>query len=297
MANPEPPDFTSEDHTQARLALVDGGLVQDDAAAAAALLVIWHSNHPVDHPGDAGNPGNPPDEPPPDQPIQGIACNPPPDVVAALGDDQPANVRVQPPPFLRDSKVMPSETRMPHADIIKKLLAWKWVELWWFTQQGLDFAASQKFLVRTPADNQQAYGIIISPDGGIKAAPPPIPDKCCRDSDLTWTEFVTANRVYTACLQELKWSRPHVVALIRFFDYIENSKHATNPQNHHALLLYCERIRRDWFTSLESQDPLTFDISVRNDDLLDQHMADTLREEQMKAMAAVCFAPSSAPSF
>lgn len=128
-------------------------------------------------------------------------------------------------PKAQKAKAFPLGVTVPDAKLPRpleytrqKCLKCEYVELWYFSREGLAEASQP-----TTSTSNNTFGIITGDLGAVqlcpvattKASKNALPDKA-----LLWDQVSFASKVYVETLRKAKWPDEHLKALIKFFSQL-----------------------------------------------------------------------------
>jgi hypothetical protein len=197
-----------------------------------------------------------------------------------LEEDEPANnspLSRQPSPIYPspDKKKRPnivsdlsnlrSDRPRPSAFALRKLEAFEYVELWYFSTDG---CADACFAANT--SNDEALGLIQAEDGITLQKVPKRSKKAVQDESLTWEQLSIAKGNFLFHIQYVtKWPEPIVASFSTFYFNLDNHPIKAEPLGNETLLHYHAQVRRDWFDTFKrSPTGDTFNISIIDKNIL-----------------------------
>ncbi|KAK6987600.1 hypothetical protein R3P38DRAFT_2805784 [Favolaschia claudopus] len=146
----------------------------------------------------------------------------------------------------------------------KKVSAYEYIELWYFTYAGcMDAAKSNRGVA-----SDDTFGITRA-DDVLALAPVSVSkpsDKVILDENLTWSEMSAAKTLLVKEMETAKWPKDYVMALAQFFYNLDNHVMRHEPHGEKTLLLFQARVRREWHDQLKLG--TFFNIANINEDLL-----------------------------
>ena len=162
--------------------------------------------------------------------------------LSPLLDEQPAAKEIEALSFNPDKTVASSIQRRPSEYAIKRLEAFKYVPLWYFTLEGLTEAA--RVLRQDDAKESLALtqdtgtGLTLRPTLSISAS------KFAKyDHNLTFTEFLFAKNNFLTHIEHAKWPGPVVDSFNWFFYNLETHVlWQEESQGERVLLHYVSRV-------------------------------------------------------
>lgn len=268
----QPPQLEAEEINQIRQLLVARlGCTEEEAANRLQTLLV---------PAERGQQGDPP--PPPASP----SPSPPP--------------RQTPPPedessFLPKKKIVFADFELdvaisewiphspdPHA--VARIKAMEYVELWYFTPNGIKDASQ-----RIPTAVEDAFGLLRTEAGlafqPIKASR--AAHKVDQDELLSWEMILTARHNLLREAFNAGWPEKIRKALTEF--YVNLEELGAQGKNPKALVLYHAVVRRRWHAALKGAGR-SFNISIINSALfaeLENQLRDKENEDMRRQMAAL----------
>ncbi|KAI6154993.1 hypothetical protein BKA82DRAFT_107558, partial [Pisolithus tinctorius] len=168
--------------------------------------------------------------------------------------------------FDPDAIVSSNLPTQPAEYAIKKIEAFKFVHMWYFTREGLQEAACT---VRCLEENDTLV-ITQAGEGNVML--------CMANSltasrnarpyhNLTFTEYMYAKNHFLTCIENAGWGNQLVDAFNWFFHRIDN--HCLQDRGkwgERALLHYASKVRQDWHDkAVQNQ---AYNIGIINEDLL-----------------------------
>ncbi|KAI6141841.1 hypothetical protein BKA82DRAFT_4361667 [Pisolithus tinctorius] len=259
---PQQPDFSLPAFQgMVELAMIGANMSQEDAIEE--LGRCWDQNnppgepHPEDLPQPEGDQGNPPEEPPrplAQPPAVGPEC-----LLQRLPETNP-------PAFDPDTMVSSNLPTRPAKYTIKKIEAFKFVHMWYFTWEGLLEAAQT---VRRLEEND-TLAITQAGEGNVtlRTANSLTASKNAKpDHTLTFTEYMYAKNHFLMCIQNTGWGNQLVDAFNWFFHRIDNHRlRDRGDRGERALLHYASKVRQDWHDKAARNQ--AYNISTINEELL-----------------------------
>ena len=137
----------------------------------------------------------------------------------------------------------------PARHVIKRLEKKEYVELWHFTAQGCQDAASLE--LAAPDDT---YSIVNTDRGlmfqsvGATAVPS---SKVIKDEHLSYDQWSEGKTRLLTCMGEHGWEEHETNELAKFFLNLDFHPMRSERYGLQAVLRYQERVRRDWTTALK----------------------------------------------
>ncbi|THH11295.1 hypothetical protein EW146_g8098 [Bondarzewia mesenterica] len=142
----------------------------------------------------------------------------------------------------------------PSSFAIEKLDKGEYVELYYFTKEGIEEA------------NDRGMGMDVK-----------------KDDELTWEQFERARWNFCECVTNAGWPEAHVKALSGFFMALTSHAHCVEPPyGPRALLLYQARVRRAWHDELARG--RGFNIALINAKLMGEMFREVISEVQAEAL-------------
>ncbi|KIN93705.1 hypothetical protein M404DRAFT_48533, partial [Pisolithus tinctorius Marx 270] len=128
---------------------------------------------------------------------------------------------------------------------IKKIEAFKFVHMWYFTREGLQEAAH----CHTPKEND-TLAITQAGEGNVMlhTVNSLTASRNARlDHNLTFAEYMYAKNHFLTCIDNAGWGNQLVDTFNWFFHRIDNHcLQDHGEQGKHALLHYTSKVRQDW---------------------------------------------------
>ena len=246
--HPGRPDYTlPQFEGLVNLIIGNSGLTRDEAIEA--LNNQWDLQHPDDEQQQQQNHGN------------GEAER----IPEAAGDaaDNGKN------PFAFDPDLMVSSSLQlrPLDYALKRLEAFKYVPLWYFTREGLAEAAT---MIRI-ADEVNEPLVIAREDEGMVTLKPVHavgPFKNAKpDTTLLFNDLLFAKNVCLRCIEEAKWGNEVVDSYNWFFHRIENHElRQEGACGEKTLVRYAAHTRQDWHDKMAQKHG--FNIATINENLV-----------------------------
>ncbi|KIN93062.1 hypothetical protein M404DRAFT_91157, partial [Pisolithus tinctorius Marx 270] len=168
--------------------------------------------------------------------------------------------------FNADAIVSSNLLMRPAEYALKKIEAFKFVHMWYFTREGLQEATQA---VRQLEEND-TLTITQANEGNVMlcSANSPMASKNAKpDHGLTFAEYMYAKNHFLMCIENAGWGNQLVNAFNWFFHRIDN--HRLRDQGdcgERTLLHYASRVRQDWHDKATRNQ--AYNIRVINEDLL-----------------------------
>jgi hypothetical protein len=285
----DPPDYGSEEFTDLRVNLATT-LRMTEQEAVAHLTHSWRQrfpppNLPENPPG--GQPVNPPDQ------DLDIANQAPLDVPPP--GDPPAVAKKKNFPKFRDDAVMPTARKTgPSEHALRKLRAFDYVELWYFTPRGREETAAHAVALKS-----ESFTITQS-DSGLALLPSRNPQTSrgtiVRDEHLSFHEMSVAKNGLIACMEKCGWEQPTICKFMDFYLLLDTHEIRDQPRGDQALVLYQAQACWEWHEEINNG-RTAFNIALINEDRLRQ-IADSIRADTHNQMINVSlFLPRGTPPF
>jgi len=199
------------------------------------------------------------------------------------GDQPPTNgKKVLFPDFNVGSAITDRIPLIPHDFATRKIKAAEYVDLWYFTTEGLKEAS-----MATLTADDDTFGLLRT-DAGLafqqinatKAS-----RNAVTDEHLTWDQIMTARLNIITSATSHGWPPKYTMTLAKFYINLESLKATgTNPR---TLIRYHAIIRKAWHAALKGQGT-PFDLSIINNTVLGQ-IEDQIRDhdhQEMKRQAS-----------
>ena len=135
----------------------------------------------------------------------------------------------------------------PSQYTLTKLSSFQWIELWYFSPEACLEAAQQAF---STLDN--VFGIAKTEDalGFHQISTARASKNVIQDKDLTWHTFSLAKTNYVRHITKASWPHLHVQLIIDLFFKLENHPWCIHLNGEHMLLLYLDRVHKEWHMRL-----------------------------------------------
>ncbi|KAI6154952.1 hypothetical protein BKA82DRAFT_3968805 [Pisolithus tinctorius] len=226
--------------------------------AIGALEQCWDQNNP---------PGEQQQE---DQPQQEEEHRlPPPPVHPPVADPERPHQRApetNPPTFDADAIVSTNLPTRPAEYALKKIEAFKFVHMWYFTREGLQEAAQ---MVRRLEENDM-LAITQAGEGNVtlRTANSLTASKNAKpDHGLTFAEYMYAKNHFLTCIENAGWGNKLVDAFNWFFHRLDNHRlRDWGDRGERTLLHYASKVRQDWHDKAAWNQ--AYNIGIINEDLL-----------------------------
>ena len=242
------PDFLAEQYLQAREELINLGVPED--AIVNVLRQAWGANRQVRHEAWAADrERRAQDEPQQnDRPPEG---NGPPDLDDDDDDAQPKGQKAK--AFPQGVTVPDAESPRPSEYARQKIAKGEYVELWYFSREGLAEAAQP-----TTSTSNDTFGIVTGDLGAVQLCPvatTKASKNALPDEALSWDQVSFGSKVYMGALKNGKWSDSHIKALINFFSNLDFQRTHLTSIPDKVFVEYQATVRREWMETWK------FDIS------------------------------------
>jgi hypothetical protein len=165
---------------------------------------------------------------------------------------------------------MPTTTPViPSTYATRKMHKGEYVELWYYTNDGLDEA------LRNPASvDDDAMVIARKPDGStswVPAASTHNANKALDDKDIKWEDFCQAVPRMIVAMEEADWPADRVAMLASFWGklQIHKMRSSRDPLDQKTLILYQARQRRLWHIAIPTPAG-AYNLSIIDEDVLRQ---------------------------
>jgi hypothetical protein len=289
----DPPDYGSAEFTDLRVNLATT-LRMTEQEAVAYLTNSWRQRFPPPNPQQ-----NPPEQQPVNPPGQardiankGLPVAPPPDDPPAVppSGDLPAIAKKKNFPKFHDGAVMATVRKSgPSKHTLRKLRAFDYVELWYFTPRGHEETAAHSVALKS-----ESFTITQS-DSGLALLPSRNPQtskgSIVKDEDLTFHKMSIAKNGLIACMEKCGWEQRTIRKFMDFYLLLDTHEIRDQPQGDQALVLYQAQARWEWHEEINNG-RIAFDIAVINEERLRQ-IADSIRADTHNCMIDV--SPFSLP--
>ncbi|KAG6811729.1 hypothetical protein H0H92_006081 [Tricholoma furcatifolium] len=150
----------------------------------------------------------------------------------------------------------------------RKIEAYQYCELWYFTQEGSAEASREKAPAAEEAfslSSRIGDELALRPTAAVQASRSAIPD-----SALTWDQFTYANKKYLAHTIAAGWPKPNTSDLARFFAELETSPYLDRGNGKRIILTYQAEARKHWmdtFRKESKEEP--FSVGILNEKLME----------------------------
>ena len=137
--------------------------------------------------------------------------------------------------------------------------------MWYFSPEACLEAAQQAF-----STSDDVFGIAKTEDtlGFRQISTARASKNVIQDKDLTWRTFSLAKTNYVRHITKASWPHLHVQSIVDLFFELENHPWRIRLNGERVLLLYLDRVRKEWHTRLALGDG--FNIAIINSRLLDE---------------------------
>ncbi|KAH7917392.1 hypothetical protein BV22DRAFT_1026403, partial [Leucogyrophana mollusca] len=152
----------------------------------------------------------------------------------------------------------------PSQFAIQKLRAFEYCPLWYFTPEGCKDATE---FAKSVDDDSYGFTKVEQILTLKSVASSRASKNAVQDKDLTWRQFDLGNDGLLNHACKAGWRPEHLQALSTFFVSISTSELRTRPLGEETLLLYQDRVRREWHDSLKMDDD-PFNIALLSETLL-----------------------------
>ena len=165
---------------------------------------------------------------------------------------------------------------------LQKIMAFEYIELWYFTRDGCFEATKQSH-----SQPDDAFGLLSS--NNVLTLHPVALVKVSKlakaDHELMLTEILQACTSYLEHIKEAGWPDKHVTALFKFFWNIEcHPFHLSMQHGDHILTTYAAKIRRHWHNKLKMGN--AFNIAIINENLL-QHIVVEVNDAMLGKVSVI----------
>ena len=267
MADNNPPQWDTDTFEATRATLMDR-FGCSNKEAIQRLQAMWNGT------GDQ-EPHTPPMPPTPLAPPAPLSPIAPPERSPSPDIPQPPRKRTTFPSFNPDLTI---SAKMPYSPLpfaIDRVAAMEYVELWYFTSEGILDASK---IALTTSDEtigllKTDTGLAIQP---IKASRPS--QNAILDESLSWEQIMTARHNILDAAS--KWPEEHRISMAGFYMSLEALK--ATGSNPRVLILYQAVARRQWHTTLKRQGE-SFNIAKISQDLLGK-LENNLRDLDFKEL-------------
>ena len=152
------------------------------------------------------------------------------------------------PPIDLKAKSIITSLQRPSTFALEKFRKYEYVPLWYFTEQGCQSADKERDFSEDIWDFTRTSDDRIA----LRAATANRPSSnALSDEQLTWEQFLDANRLLCRWLIPAGWPENYAKLLTTFFWQIESDERKTIPRGKDTLLLYQARIRKAWHDELK----------------------------------------------
>lgn len=218
------PDFTSEEHAEARAHLTNNLVGVDDAHAAQTLASLWSISNKVAKARWATR-------------LEG----------GRVAERKRVDEDAQRQQAQNEHDAGPPNSVILSQYATRKMKLGQYCELHYFTNRGLHEASHSVFisdpeaLVMLPPDEDGLC--VFIPAGAIRD-----PATVVKDKDLTWEEFNEAALRMIAAMKVYGWPTDRIDMHIDFWSALQNHRWRLAPDTlkQRALLLYQAQQRREW---------------------------------------------------
>ncbi|KAL7277636.1 hypothetical protein ACG7TL_008563 [Trametes sanguinea] len=305
--DPPPPDFSRRAYARLRARLVDSGVANDDEDAVDFLLADWLEGREEERAGrhQRREPSVPRRrqrsvESRPEMRQQVPAAAPPNTFVPRPPSPAPSSTRSVHvasseksrrkalPPVVRGVPP-PSEINRPIAPYAaNKLRLQQYVDLWYFTEEGLSRAGGyQAYEGENSVTLAQASSAIV-----VTAPTPPSKD-AKRDEELTWDQVSKARTSFLSYAKGYGWKAEHLEMFSIFFICLDAHPIRNEPKGNETVIQYQAHFRRQWHLTCEQQSTAAFDLATISDDALRTIRAKIIEQHTWAALQSLERARSS----
>ncbi|EIN13457.1 hypothetical protein PUNSTDRAFT_59665 [Punctularia strigosozonata HHB-11173 SS5] len=181
-------------------------------------------------------------------------------------EKEAAKSRPKVPIHIKDRMVGHESAPSTDDKALKKLRAYKYIELWFFRAEGRRRATEDAL---SSGDDT----LYLARDGdGValrQAAPSRIAKHCIPDRELTWREFSIAKTGLLEDMARVGWPKAIVQDFVDFFFAIDNHpSRFEGPHGDPCLLLYQEEVRKLWHLDYERNPAEIFNPAIFNNERL-----------------------------
>jgi hypothetical protein len=172
------------------------------------------------------------------------------------------------------NRAMPAVTLIfPAAYAVKKMERGQYVELWYYTNDGLHDAARSQY-----SDDDEAMVLSRNPDGTsswVSAAASRESKKIIDDKNLHWDDFAQAVPRMLVAMENSGWPGERIAMLAGFWGNLQTHelRSSINPLDQRTLLAYQAKHRRQWHAAITSPNG-AYNISI-----IDESRMRATREE------------------
>jgi len=282
------PDFETAEHAAARLSLINSG-VADDAQAAAILTTLWTMSNTtakqqwaeqLEEAARAAEQAK----------LHALAeqaeaqCLLDEERDAARKEERKRNKSKFTP--VSSAKVPSTPVIIPSHYAVRKLKAGEYVELYYFTNDGVRDAKKtllssdpDSLVLTAGPDGQQTWvtaGAIRDPKSAVT-----------KDENLSWEEFNQAAPRMIIAMKQHEWPEDRVSMHVQFWTALQTHRwrHDLDELRQRALLLYQSQQRRLWH--LTAGGPNGWSIAELNNDLIVEAREELFNAQRSKALAAL----------
>ncbi|OSC98365.1 hypothetical protein PYCCODRAFT_1343036, partial [Trametes coccinea BRFM310] len=251
------PDFSRRAYARLRARLVDSGVANDDEDAVDFLLADWLEGREEERAGRHQR-----REPSVPRRRQRSVETPSSTRSVHVASSEKSRRKAL-PPVVRGVPP-PSEINRPIAPYAaNKLRLQQYVDLWYFTEEGLSRAGGyQAYEGENSVTLAQASSAIV-----VTAPTPPSKD-AKRDEELTWDQVSKARTSFLSYAKGYGWKAEHLEMFSIFFICLDAHPIRNEPKGNETVIQYQAHFRRQWHLTCEQQSTAAFDLATISDDAL-----------------------------
>ncbi|KAH0834829.1 hypothetical protein J3R83DRAFT_10446 [Lanmaoa asiatica] len=170
------------------------------------------------------------------------------------------------PDFQEDLPPPSIISERPFLYAMKKIETFEYVELWYFSKDGMKEASKQS---HSQADD--AFGLLstsniltLRPVASVKAS-----KNALADHELPLATILKACITYLEQIEKIGWPKKHIMALCQFFYAIEGHPYRKTMKRGECIMaLYAAKVCRLWHDKLKVKNRKAFNIGLINHKLL-----------------------------
>ncbi|KAH9846309.1 hypothetical protein C2E23DRAFT_853340 [Lenzites betulinus] len=278
-----PPDFAGPAFEVAREALMEGGIVDSDEQAVDHLLARWTEKSQT----RVGREGMGARKAGARRGREAKRVRVPSPASSTLSATSlpkkpaPAKAKARTLPPIPRGKPPPEEFLKPVAEFaLSRLRDKKYVELFYFTEEGMRLAAGDN----TPSQDDALT--VANRDATIVLTTAPRPPKGVKGDDmLTWDQVSKARTLLLLHAKNEGWEEEHLEVLAFFFFSIDAHPIRSEPRGNETAVRYQALYRREWHNAMTREEP--FDLAVINEAAMLRIQTQLLSEQTMRALQVV----------
>ncbi|KAL7282059.1 hypothetical protein ACG7TL_003527 [Trametes sanguinea] len=274
---PPPPDFSRRAFARLRARLIESGVASDEDDAADYLLADWLEGREEERQGRRQRRG------------QSAPRGRQSSVDHRPETQQQAPATARPNTFVpRQPSPTPSSTKPIAPYAANKLRLQQYVDLWYFTEEGLSRAGGyQAYEGESSVTLAQASSAIV-----VTAPTPPSKD-AKRDEELTWDQVSKARTSFLSYAKGYGWKAEHLEMFSIFFICLDAHPIRNEPKGNETVIQYQAHYRRQWHLTCEQQHAAAFDLATISDDalrtirakIIEQHTWATLQSPKRRSVS------------